>query len=123
MFMRTFNAGLLLALASCSGADTVPEKAEPAPDRKGDAGIACALAGAKVFEQVCAVEQDKSGEALILTLLHPDGGFRRLEVTGDGQGVVAADGAEGAIVSLAGTNLIEVSIAADRYRLPATVKR
>ena len=36
--------------------------------------------------------------------------------------MVAADGADPAIVSLVSDDLIEVSLAGDRYRLPATIK-
>jgi hypothetical protein len=57
----------------------------------------------------------------VLTLHNPDGGFHRLLVTKDGRGVVAADGAEPAIVRVVGEREIEVAIGGDRYRLPATV--
>ena len=42
-------------------------------------------------------------------------------VTHDGRGVIAADGAEPAKVTVVGTDGIEVSIGGDRYRLPATI--
>ena len=59
----------------------------------------------------------------VLTIRHPDGGFRRLRITADGRGVIAADGAEPARVSVIGPADIEVAVGGDRYRLPATVKR
>jgi hypothetical protein len=59
----------------------------------------------------------------VLTLRQPDGGFRRLRVTGDGRGVIAADGAEQASVTLVAPVTIEVAIGNMRYRLPAVVRR
>jgi hypothetical protein len=79
--------------------------------------IECAVGGA-AFERACTAERDGA----ILTISHPDGGFRRFEMTGDGRGVIAADGAERAEVAIIGEGRIEVSLGGDRYRLPATVK-
>ncbi len=112
----------LLVVAGCGGEPAVPTKAEVREGTKGDTNIACALGGAAEFAPVCAVEQDPSDQGLILTLQHPDGGFRRLQVTGDGRGVIAADGSAEASVIPAGPKLIEVTIGTDRYRLPASVK-
>ncbi|MEG8041430.1 hypothetical protein QP164_00880 [Sphingomonas sp. LR59] len=77
---------------------------------------------AAALETVCTIEQAKGETGPILTIRHPDGAFRRLLVTHDGRGVVAADGAEVAKVGLIEGNGIEVSIGDARYRLPATVK-
>ena len=63
-----------------------------------------------------------TAQGLILTVHRPDGGFHRLLVK-PGYGVVAADGAEEAKVTIVGANEIEVAIGGDRYRLPATVKQ
>jgi len=52
----------------------------------------------------------------------PDGGFRRLLVVKGGRGVVAADGAEPAKVTIVADHQIEVAIGGDRFRLPATMK-
>lgn len=87
-----------------------------------DGRIPCALAGASDFTRQCTVDRGVSDEGLTLTVRRPDGGFRRLLVTKDGRGVIAADGAEKATVTIAGTNEIEVAIGGDRFRLPATVK-
>ncbi len=65
--------------------------------------IECALAGATEFARDCGVERSREDGALVLTVRHPDGGFRRFAVTDDGRGLVAADGAEPAAVSLNGT--------------------
>ena len=84
--------------------------------------IDCELHGASAFVRECAVERAQSPNGTILTLRHPDGGFRRLLVINDGQGVTAADGAEPAEVRMSGDKQIEVSLGGDRYRLPAKLK-
>ncbi len=116
--MRISSLALALLLASCGGSSKVPERAEV----EGGEEITCALAGAPDAKPVCAVERNASAYGLILIIHHPNGGFRRLLVTTDGRGVIAADGAENAIVKPLDKGLIEVSIGGDRYRLPATVK-
>jgi hypothetical protein len=120
---------LCLLLAACGGAKQGGDKAAnpliPAPAASTDAEddrIDCAVAGA-AFEHVCTVERDSGKDGLTLTVRAPSGSFRRLLITKDGRGVVAADGAEPAKVSVVGPGRIEVAIGGDRYRLPATVKR
>jgi hypothetical protein len=106
---------LLLALAAAACGDgAVPQ---PADDK-----IDCALAGSPGFDRICRVERTAGAQGLILTLRAPDGGFRRLLVTSDGRGVVSADGAEPARVTVLGAGAIEVAIGTDRYRLPAKVQ-
>lgn len=78
--------------------------------------IDCAI-GKGDWSRACGVE----GEGDMLTLRHPDGGFRRLRIVQDGRGLVSADGAEEAKLVIIDKGLIEVAIGADRYRLPATV--
>ena len=85
--------------------------------------VDCALAGAADFTPSCAIERTASADGLTLTIRNPDGGFRRLKVTSDGRGVIAADGAAPAAVSIVGDKRVEVALGGDRYRLPATVKR
>ena len=84
--------------------------------------IECQVSGASALARVCMVERTAGPDGLILTIRHPDGGFRRLKVTKDGRGVIAADGAQPVAVSIAGDRQIDVAIGGDRYRLPATVK-
>ena len=67
------------------------------------------------------MERTQEDRGLILTVRHDDGGFHRLLVTQDNRGVIAADGAEAARVSIIDPQSIEVAIGSDRYRLPATI--
>lgn len=123
-------AGALLA--SCSGGDDPAqgEAADPLLVAEAHARrdlieggmVYCATAGETGFRPDCTLERTQSEEGQILTIRHPDGGFRRLLVTNDGRGVIAADGAEPAQISPLSQGEIEVAIADDRYRLPATVR-
>ncbi len=101
-------------------------KAEAEADRMraeaGDDKLACAVSGATAFARVCDLERSETDKGLLLTVHHPDGGFRRLLVVKDGRGVIAADGAEAAVVTPIGPKEIEVVLAGNRYRIPATVK-
>lgn len=112
----------LLLTAGCGDAAETSRGARGA-DEAGDERVDCAPAGTDDFQRVCTVERLQGAEGTILTVRHPDGGFRRLLVTTDGRGVIAADGAEKALVSIIGDDRIEVALAGHRYRLPATVKR
>lgn len=114
MSMRTSSIGLALLLAGCGASP--PEAAPAGADR-----IACRTGGAADYADVCTIERTRDADGTILTLRHPDGGFRRLRVATDGRGVIAADGAEPAVVT-PGDRLIEVTLGGDAYRLPATVK-
>lgn len=102
---------LLFPLAACDGASVTPEA--PAGVR-----VACALDGAQVFGG-CAVERASRGGETVLTLSAPDGGFRRLTVAADGGAIAAADGAEPARIAAGPSGEVEVTIASDRFRLPA----
>jgi hypothetical protein len=117
--MRIFSLSFVLALASCGGPAADPKATGATPDAN---TIACAVAGANDFANDCAVEQSAGKDGTILTIHHPGGGFRRLMIATDGRGVVAADGAEAALVTPIKGDLIEVTLGGDRYRLPATVK-
>ncbi|WP_230480439.1 hypothetical protein [Sphingomonas sp. Leaf21] len=110
-----------LALAGCSGGQGSEQSDGPAAAQKPGLPIDCALAGAQGFSRDCTVEQSAAGQDVILTVRHPDGGFRRLRVTHDGKGVASADGAQPTRVSVADARQIEVQVGEDRYRLPATV--
>jgi hypothetical protein len=114
--VRAAIAALSL-LAGCGrGGDSAT--GEPVAGRP----LPCALAGATAFKPVCTVERTETAAGTTLILHHPDGGFRRLLVAGDGSGVVAADGADAALVTTVDPTTIEVALAGDRYRLPTAVK-
>jgi hypothetical protein len=126
--MRISSAVLpLVLLAACGQQPADPAALSNAIDNaQANAGggerVECAAAGATTFARNCTVERTGSAEGLILTVRRPDNGFRRLLVVNDGRGVIAADGAEAAKVTVIGDGRIEVAIGGDRYRLPATVK-
>jgi len=106
-----------LVLAACGPSN---KQARGNPADSGD--IACAPQGAAEFKRVCTLNRVIGEDGLALVVHNPDGGFHRLLVTKDGRGVIAADGAEKAVVTIIGRGEIEVAIGGDRYRLPATVK-
>ncbi len=88
-----------------------------------DDGMVLCAQGTAALARTCSVEQASTARGLVLTLRHPDGSFHRLLATRDGRGLIAADGAAPAKVAVVGPDLIEVTLAGDRYRLPATVKQ
>lgn len=119
------NAAPLIAvmlLASCGDPGTSQGEGASAGAPTGSELVACVTDGSERWERACTVEKRRGADGPILVLRGPDGGFRRLAITSDGRGVIAADGAEPAVVTPAGDGLIEVAIGNDRYRLPATVK-
>jgi hypothetical protein len=127
MSMRISSALLLaLALAACGERNTDNEtlanvEAQQRAAADDDGLIECAPKGA-AFTRSCTVDRTQGDQGLVLTLRHKDGAFHRLLVTRDGRGVIAADGAEKAVVTVLDAGRIEVALAGDRYRLPATVK-
>lgn len=128
-FDRALAAGAaLLLLAACGDgagqANTqVLAKVEAQQRRAAeDDGLILCARGQGALRRTCTVERAQEDRGLILTVRHDDGGFHRLLVTRDGRGVVAADGAEQAHVTIPDPQSIEVTIGGDRYRLPATIK-
>ena len=119
--MKAVSTALAMLVAGCGAAESPGGGGEgAAPGANGR--IVCATGGAETFEPVCTVERSATSAGPVLTLRAPDGSFRRLLVTGDGRGVVAADGGEPARVVPLGEGIIEVAIGGDRYRLPATIR-
>ena len=125
MSTRTSSA-LLLLLAGCGEApvDTAVLAKVEAEQRASaeDIGRVPCARGTEPLALNCTVDRERRDDGLVLTLRRPDGGFRRLLVTRDGRGVIAADGAEPARVAVVDANRIDVVLGADRYRLPATVR-
>ena len=103
---------MLALLASC---DVAPQA--DLGDR-----IECQAEGEARFAPNCTVETAHTADGRLLTIRKADGGFRRLRVTTDGSGVVAADGAERTHVTVLPGDRIEVEIGGDRFRLPARVR-
>jgi len=109
MSLRTSSAALF-ALASACG---------PVVQEEDGATIPCALHGATALAEKCTLRAAGTGGGWIVTVRHPDGGFRRFDVTGDRR-VAAADGAEIASGRPMPDGRLEVTIGADRYQLPAS---
>ncbi|KQM70706.1 hypothetical protein ASE72_15110 [Sphingomonas sp. Leaf20] len=117
-----FVAVLSLPLASCGQEQPgASETAQRRDDGQAAMHIPCAKGDAALAAD-CTIEQASGPDGIVLTIRHPGGGFRRLRVTADGRGVVAADGAEQARVTVPGAGNIDVALGTERYRLPATVR-
>ncbi len=109
--MRGWLACGFLLLAACTGG----EGGEPLPEGE---PVFCALAGSQQFVDQCRVERSTVDGAKVIVVRHPDGGFRRLEVSQDGQNLLAADGADQSQSALKGDRY-EVILGDDRYVIPA----
>lgn len=113
----------LLVLAACNRAPDNGELAEAEARGSREAAengrIECALEGTKLFDRTCTVEEMSGEGGTILVVGRGNVGYRRLQITTDGRGLVSADGAEPAKVNIIGNNMIEVAVGHDRYRLPA----
>ena len=121
--MRIFNTGLCLALAACGSAGSSGNASSRGAERSAgdsDSVIACGR-GTGSFDRSCTIERAQGDRGTILTLRNPDGAFHRLLVTPDGRRVVAADGADYAVASVATKDAIEVRIDGGRYRLPYAI--
>lgn len=125
-------AALATLLVTCGGdVAAVAEQRTAAGSEDGGAGtgqaadtgksysIPCALNGADGFGSTCTVEQHTIEGTQLLAVFHPDGGFRRFEVLPDRAGLAAVAGADKLTQTLSGDSL-EISIAANRYRFPAS---
>lgn len=112
-----------LLMAACNRAPDNGELAEAearGSHAAADNGrIECALEGAKLFDRTCTVGEMSGEGGVVLIVGRSNVGYRRLQITTDGRGVVSADGSEPAKVSIVGNNMIEVAVGNDRYRLPA----
>jgi hypothetical protein len=123
--MRSFVIMSLLgaSLAACSSqpdnSKLAAAEAKAVAEAIDDGRISCAMGGATLFDRKCTMDRMTSGDGPVLIVGREEAGFRRLLITGDGRGVVSADGAEPAEVTIIGKDMIEVAIGGDRFRLPA----
>jgi hypothetical protein len=92
MYLRISSALLLLSLAACSQGNSEEGQAEVAGGSKET--VPCAFGEVKEFKNSCMVERSTAEGKSYVTLWHPDGGFRRLEVLDGGKGYATADGAD-----------------------------
>jgi len=111
MSLRISSAlAALLALAACGGGVESPEP-------EGDT-VDCAVGPGAEYSSVCTVEwlqAEWDGEFIIH---HPDGSFRRMQVTPDG--IASFDGAAEVVnIGDYAETFVEFSVDGDRYRLPA----
>ncbi len=114
--------GGALLLAGCGGPDNerlAEAEARGSKEAAENGRIECALEGAKLFDRTCTVEEMSGADGTVLVVGKQSVGYRRLQITTDGRGVISADGAEQAKVTIVGDGMIEVAIGRDRYRLPA----
>lgn len=109
-------AAIILVLAGCGGGGQ--NQRDPNAEL-----VSCALDGAANFANDCTVERHGGENGLVLTIGREDKGYRRFIVPTDGRGIIAADGADAAKVTITGDNMVEVVIGRDRYQLPATIKQ
>ena len=122
--MRFAPALFLLILPACGElAPNSGNAADPFAAVDPDDRIECRFGEMPQFERSCIVEGREGEGGRILAIRKPDGGFRRLEIVADGRGVVAADGAEPAVVTLLDDRRIEVAIGGEHFRLPAMVQQ
>ncbi len=124
-------AGLATLLATCggdavAGGGSAPDSTGQTPNPSSSGGtsadaqtISCALRGAGTFASSCTIEKAEIDGKTLLTVFHPDGGFRRFEQLADGSGLAAVAGADAVTQTLSGDTL-EIALAGNRYRFPAS---
>ncbi|MFZ1743832.1 MAG: hypothetical protein WAT93_13320 [Pontixanthobacter sp.] len=116
MAHRFVFAGICVAaMSACSPDVDQPQAVEGAET------VECALGEGSQFAPDCLVERSDVEGIRILTVRHPDGGFRRFHMLDDGRGLIEADGADQAIRKL-DNGVLEITVGTDRYRFPAQLK-
>ncbi len=105
--MKAAVSLLALTLAACGPADIADE---------GEA-ISCAVGGADAFTADCRLVREQADGRPAFIVRHPDGAFRRLVTSADGQNLEAADGAETSQSALK-DGRFEVILGGDRYVIP-----
>jgi hypothetical protein len=118
MFLPICNRLAMVAplalLAACGAAGD-----DGTADTANEGRVDCALGGTAAFDRTCTLDRMTSADGTVLVVGRADAGYRRLLLTTDGRGLVAADGAEPASVTIVSDGLIEVAVGGDRFRLPA----
>ena len=79
--------------------------------------IYCALGGTSVFKPDCRLERTTIDAQAVYVVRHPDGAFRRLQASVDGQHLEAADGADASQSALKGDRW-EIILGGDKYVIP-----
>lgn len=110
--LRGLTLTPLMLLAACS------EAFAPSAEQPKDEPVFCALGGSLEFKDQCRAERTTVEGAQVIVVRHPDGAFRRLEVSKDGQNLLAADGADQSQSALK-DDRFEVILGPDRYVIPA----
>ncbi|MFM5885807.1 MAG: hypothetical protein ACKOQ3_10895 [Novosphingobium sp.] len=100
--------GIVLLLAGC---------AQSSADADDGEAIFCALGGSREFKPDCRLERTAIDAQPVFVVRHPDGGFRRLAVSKDGQHLDAVDGADASQSALKGDRW-EVILGGDKYVIP-----
>lgn len=111
----------LAVLSACGSADE-PLVEQKECEASNVATVPCALGEESEFTETCTLQRLVGAQRTTIVLGRGDSGFRRFLMTADGRGLVAADGAESARVSIIGDAQVEVAVGDDRYRLPAAIK-
>jgi hypothetical protein len=118
MYLRIFKGLFLMVpvalLTACGGSSDSGTNAAANEGR-----VDCAMGGAATFDRTCTLDRMTSADGTVLVVGRADAGYRRLLLTTDGRGLVAADGVDAASVTIVGNGLIEVAIGGDKFRLPA----
>lgn len=107
------SLAILILLVACG-------RGAPLPEPPRGVAIACAPAGAEAFAGDCTVERTTRDGRVLLTLIAPNGSFRRLEASADGGGIDTADGASHARTGVGPDGAVAIQVDDDRYRLPAS---
>jgi hypothetical protein len=117
---------LLLCMSMVAACSDAPDngalaeaEARAGAEAAEDGRISCAMNGAQLFDRKCTLDRMSSNDGPVLIVGRDGMGYRRLLVTTDGRGVVAADGVDPATVKIIENGMIEVTIGGDRFRLPA----
>ena len=118
--MTKSYVSLCACLALFSTAGCSPAAEQPQAEEGADI-VECALGDGSEFGPDCLVERSEADGKTVLTVRHPDGGFRRFEQLKDGSGIAEMDGADTATRTLDGDTLL-VSVGADRYRFKVALR-